>query len=111
MSEYYIHMAPKSATRWKQVEGRRLSIAGFEEFDLFAHQSRYDEGTIIPDYWTVSEGQTGLALGEGETEDEAIAYATEQLNRRGVEAFRDRIAGKIAQYGLSPLYAGAGSGR
>jgi len=86
---------------YKEVEGEPLVIPGFEELDLFAHRAA---GAEEKDIWVVSEGKTGNSIsGWGISKEEAITLATEVLNKRGIDIYKQAINNAFQSY-HSPRY-------
>lgn len=79
-----------------------MAFNGFQGLDLFIHRETEGSG------WCVSEGKTGLRIGQGVSIMDACIAAEEFLKQFGLQTFMDRIEAAIKITGLSPRYAGAG---
>lgn len=85
--------------RWRPVEGYRVRIPGYEEFDFFVHGDRNS--------WTVSDARTGCFLVMyQDTQKEAIAAAQKRLDCKAgsPEKYRAVLAAQERRTGLSPRY-------
>ncbi len=69
---------------WQDVEGYKVVIEGFEEFDFFTHKR--DNTLLDKVLWRISEVSTGYALPaecDGATRLRALEKATEYLKSKG----------------------------
>lgn len=87
------------ADRFKAVQGRRVTIPGYEEFDFFMEG---EEGA-----WAVTDARTGcFVVLYQSTEKAAIAAAKARLDRKAgsAEKYAALIAQKEKKEGVSPRY-------
>ena len=77
------------------VDGRRVAIDGFETLDLYLHKAVKDLG------YRVTEPLTGMWIGSGETEEDAIKDASTLLNRYGLEGVWGCIESELQKTGLA----------
>jgi len=100
MSKYYIAIhtfgdAVLDSIRYQKIEGKPVSIEGFEEFDLFIHLDHNDTGK-----WVLSEGKTGLRLFTASTQ----SYLKELAKKRLKEIGKDKLQSAIKAQGHTPRY-------
>lgn len=95
---WYIHLRPPCADPWRPVQGSRVTIPGYEEFELFMHGERRS--------WSVTDARTGCYIVlYGSTQKDAIAVAQQKLDSKGgLEKYQEAIARKEQKDGLSPRY-------
>jgi N12 class adenine-specific DNA methylase len=91
--KYYIsYRGDDGEQTYKPVSGKKVTIPGYDEYDLFAHQSE--------DGWKVSEGSSGRMLGKGDSLEEAIKNTTSLLmshSKEDINAAIDRGIEKIGR--------------
>lgn len=105
LSEQYFVYTGKG---YVEVKGKKLTIPGFEDCDLFIHKGtdRTDSGdVIVSKEWTVSEATTGASFVYNWTRRDVIADATERLNRVGVKRFHE-VVEKQKKINVSPRHDG-----
>lgn len=83
---------------FQAVQGSRVSIPGYEEFDFFAHGHSGD--------WTITDGRTGCSIVSGKVrQKDAIVFAKARLDAMaGPEKYGEVIATKEQKDGVSPRY-------
>jgi hypothetical protein len=95
--EYYAFKA--DGTGFVKIE-RAKPVENEYGMDLFIHHSlsptRYK--------WTVTEGETGCVVGNGDTRKEAIQHTLDNIQRRGMENVLSVISGHLMRYGHTPRY-------
>lgn len=60
--------------------------------------------TKVNNYYTITEGKTGLAVGNGNTKKEAYNKLSELIEVNTLEGVKERIQNFIDNHGISPLY-------
>jgi hypothetical protein len=81
-----------------------VSIKGFEDLELFAHQVWLD-GIRDKGKWHVVEATSGFRISEPmRTKAQAVQSAREVLLSHGATATKTAIKSRIDRYGLSPRY-------
>src|SRR6266566_495617 len=85
------------------VEGKPVTIPGFEQFDLYIYRTEGGKG--LPDSWSVNEGTTGSRIAKAFSEEQAIEHATATLKKAGVDGFKKVIADWIEKHGTIKGYA------
>lgn len=86
-STYYIAVGnTRDGYQYVPVEGEKVVIPGFEEYELFAHKAQNG--------WKVSEVSSGAQLSIGFSKDDAIKQATNILKNQG----KDKLNTAIQQY-------------
>ncbi|KKM81947.1 hypothetical protein LCGC14_1324640, partial [marine sediment metagenome] len=90
--------APKGMQIWTTGEGylhvptaKRVTLAGFEEFEFAVHQGIGRKG------WSVTELSTGSRVGNGRVKGEAIENAKETLGYAGLEHTREAVEKGVAK--------------
>jgi hypothetical protein len=98
MEKYYILLTvPGHNPYFMPVDGEKVLLKGFEEFEFFLHHPY--KGVFIMEEWTISEATTGLMLTEqrGKTQEEAIDLASTRMNEAGLDKLRQSIAENAAK--------------
>lgn len=86
-STYYIAVGnTRDGYQFVPVEGEKVVIPGFEEYEFFAHKAQIG--------WKVSEVSSGAQLSIGSSKDDAIKQATYILKNQG----KDKLNTAIQQY-------------
>lgn len=109
MKDINFHYYNNREKRYSKIPARKITLPGFEDFkgfELAIHKSPGGSG------WHVSECKSGLFVGTGRTQKDAIANAEERTNRIvqrfGVEELVSSIARAIElQGGISPMFGGS----
>jgi hypothetical protein len=86
--------------QYAEAIGKPVSIEGHKDKEFFVHS----EGKGMRKNWIISEGQTGLKVGSGETQKLAIENAKGKLDSFPKQT-NDIIKSHIEKHGISPRYA------
>lgn len=94
-SIYHVRvMYPLTSKReWRDVQGYKVVITGFEEFEFFVHRG-FDRGILDDGLWRISEATTGFAFPhetDGTTRQAAIDRVTSFLSCKGKAKFINAI--------------------
>ena len=82
------------------VKGKPVKFKGVK---LFIHRRWYPNGRTTPRIYDVTELTTGMGIGHGDVQADAIADAINRINRTGVDQVTDSIAAVLAD--KTPLNA------
>lgn len=94
-NDYYSYNA--KTEKFERTDARPVLIDGFEDVDLFVHKPIEGSGG-----WHVTEGTSGARVADGNTRDEAVSSAGENLRRVGKEKLLEHIAAAVEKHGRSP---------
>ena len=108
--EFYANMS--EGRGFKPVKGKKVVIPGYEKFDLYLHHpvSVDDKGNVVEDKdkWGISEGRSGLYLGDDITSaqaDWAIDRLKSKLARKMTpDKLEQSVENAIKNSGESPKY-------
>lgn len=94
-ANYNILIFESGKAKKQPVDGYRASLPNFPEADVVINRTWIRGSGPSKDSWTCTEYESGLAIGEGRTREDAIANAESNIYRHGVERLLSSMSASI----------------